>query len=143
MTTSGKQPLFSDDNRYVLAANGEIYNHREIRNKLKSKYLFKTNSDCEVILALFKEKGKSFLDDMNGIFAFAIYDTIENKYFIARDHLGIIPLYIGWDANGTFYVSSELKSLESNCVKLNYSLGHYLSSDEEGLKNGIPEIRIL
>ena len=133
--TSGKQPLFSDDNRYVLAANGEIYNHREIRNKLKSKYLFKTNSDCEVILALFKEKGKSFLDDMNGIFAFAIYDTIENKYFIARDHLGIILLYIGWDANGTFYVSSELKSLESNCVKIElFPPGHYLSSDEEGLK---------
>ena len=134
--TSGKQPLFSDDNRYVLAANGEIYNHREIRNKLKNKYIFKTNSDCEVILALFKEKQKNFIDEMNGIFAFAIYDTLEDKYFIARDHIGIIPLYIGWDKNGTFYVSSELKSLESNCEKIElFPPGHYLSSDEDGYKN--------
>ena len=134
--TSGKQPLFSDDNRYVLAANGEIYNHKELRKKLKNKYQFKTNSDCEVILALFKEKGKNFLDDMNGIFAFAIYDTIDDTYFIARDHIGIIPLYIGWDSNGTFYVSSELKSLESNCEKIElFPPGHYLSSNEEGFKN--------
>ena len=134
--TSGKQPLFSDDNRYILAANGEIYNHREIRKKLKNKYHFKTNSDCEVILALFKEKGKNFLDEMNGIFAFAIYDTVDNSYFIARDHIGIIPLYIGWDTNGTFYVSSELKSLESNCEKIElFPPGNYLSSDEKGFKN--------
>ena len=134
--TSGKQPLFSDDNRYILAANGEIYNHREIRKRFKNKYRFKTNSDCEVILALFKEKKKNFLDEMNGIFAFAIYDTLEDKYFIARDHIGIIPLYIGWDKNGTFYVSSELKSLESNCDKIElFPPGHYLSSDEDGFKN--------
>ena len=134
--TSGKQPLFSDDNRYILAANGEIYNHREIRKKLKNKYHFKTNSDCEVILALFKERGKNFLDDINGIFAFAIYDTVDDSYFIARDHIGIIPLYIGWDKNGTFYVSSELKSLESNCEKIElFPPGNYLSSDEDGFKN--------
>ena len=134
--TSGKQPLFSDDKRYILAANGEIYNHQEIRKKLKNKYHFKTNSDCEVILALFKERGKNFLDDINGIFAFAIYDTVDDSYFIARDHIGIIPLYIGWDKNGTFYVSSELKSLESNCEKIElFPPGNYLSSDEEGFKN--------
>ena len=134
--TSGKQPLFSDDNRYILAANGEIYNHRDIRKKLKNKYSFKTNSDCEVILALYKEKKKNFLDEMNGIFAFAIYDTIEDKYFIARDHIGIIPLYIGWDKKGTFYVSSELKSLESNCKKIElFPPGHYFSSDDDGYKS--------
>ena len=133
--TSGKQPLFSDDDRYILAANGEIYNHREIRKNLKNKYSFKTNSDCEVILALYKEKGKNFLDEMNGIFSFAIYDSIDDKYFIARDHIGIIPLYIGWDSKGTFYVSSELKSLESNCEKIElFPPGHYLSSDENGYK---------
>ncbi len=134
--TSGKQPLFSDDNRYILAANGEIYNHSDIRKKLKNKYSFKTNSDCEVILALYKEKKKNFLDEMNGIFAFAIYDTIEDKYFIARDHIGIIPLYIGWDKKGTFYVSSELKSLESNCKKIElFPPGHYFSSDDDGYKS--------
>ena len=133
--TSGKQPLFSDDDRYILAANGEIYNHREIRKNLKNKYSFKTNSDCEVILALYKEKGKNFLDEMNGIFSFAIYDSIDDKYFIARDHIGIVPLYIGWDSKGTFYVSSELKSLESNCEKIElFPPGHYLSSDENGYK---------
>tara|TARA_B100000575_G_scaffold147998_1_gene118074 strand:- start:11296 stop:12960 length:1665 start_codon:yes stop_codon:yes gene_type:complete len=133
---SGKQPLFSDDNRYILAANGEIYNHIDIRKNLKNKYSFKTNSDCEVILALFKEKKNNFLDEMNGIFAFAIYDTIEDKYFIARDHVGIIPLYVGWDKKGTFYVSSELKSLESNCEKIElFPPGHYLSSDDDGYKS--------
>ena len=133
---SGKQPLFSDDNRYILASNGEIYNHIDIRKNLKNKYSFKTNSDCEVILALFKEKKNNFLDEMNGIFAFAIYDTIEDKYFIARDHVGIIPLYVGWDKKGTFYVSSELKSLESNCEKIElFPPGHYLSSDDDGYKS--------
>ena len=133
---SGKQPLFSDDNRYILAANGEIYNHSDIRKNLKNQYSFKTNSDCEVILALFKEKKNNFLDEMNGIFAFAIYDTIEDKYFIARDHVGIIPLYVGWDKKGTFYVSSELKSLESNCEKIElFPPGHYLSSDDDGYKS--------
>jgi len=108
--TSGNQPLFSEDGRYVLAANGEIYNHKELRNQLGGKYSFATQSDCEVILALYQEKGAAFMDELNGIFGFAIYDTLEDTYFIARDHMGIIPLYMGWDADGTFYVASELKA---------------------------------
>jgi asparagine synthase (glutamine-hydrolysing) len=92
--TSGNQPLFSQDGRYVLAANGEIYNHKELRAQLDGKYNFTTQSDCEVILALYQEKGASFLDELNGIFGFAIYDTQEDTYFIARDHMGIIPLYM-------------------------------------------------
>ena len=94
--TSGKQPLFSDDNRYVLAANGEIYNHREIRENLKNKYCFKTNSDCEVILALYKEKGKNFLDEMNGIFSFAIYDSIDDEIFHCKRPHGIVPIHGGF-----------------------------------------------
>ncbi len=130
--TSGNQPLFSEDGRYVLAANGEIYNHKELRNQLGGKYSFATQSDCEVILALYQEKGAAFMDELNGIFGFAIYDTQEDTYFIARDHMGIIPLYMGWDADGTFYVASELKALEGVCTKIElFPPGHYyLSSDE-------------
>jgi asparagine synthase (glutamine-hydrolysing) len=130
--TSGNQPLFSEDGRYVLAANGEIYNHKELRNQLGGKYSFATQSDCEVILALYQEKGAAFMDELNGIFGFAIYDTLEDTYFIARDHMGIIPLYMGWDPDGTFYVASELKALEGVCTKIElFPPGHYyLSSDE-------------
>jgi len=128
---SGKQPLFSEDKKLVLAANGEIYNHRELRANLKGEYNFQTASDCEVILALYKERGVGFLDEMNGIFGFAIYDIENDEYFIARDHMGIIPLYIGWDENGTFYIASELKALEGFCTKIEtFPPGHYLSSKD-------------
>lgn len=128
---SGKQPLFSEDKSLVLAANGEIYNHRDLRKQFEGKYKFQTESDCEVILALYKEKGVHFIDEMNGIFGFAIYDVEKDEYFIARDHMGIIPLYIGWDQNGTFYVASELKALEGYCTKIQlFPPGHYMSSKD-------------
>lgn len=128
---SGKQPLLSDDKKLILAANGEIYNHREIRKQFDNKYNFQTGSDCEVILALYKKKGETFLDELNGIFGFAIYDVEKDEYFVARDHMGIIPLYIGWDENGTFYVASELKALEGVCTKIElFPPGHYLSSKD-------------
>jgi asparagine synthase (glutamine-hydrolysing) len=128
---SGKQPLFSEDKKLVLSANGEIYNHKTLRKQFEGKYNFQTKSDCEVILALYKEKGTSFLDEMNGIFAFALYDADKDEYFIARDHMGIIPLYMGWDANGTFYVASELKALEGVCTKIElFPPGHFLSSKD-------------
>ncbi|WP_296313075.1 asparagine synthase B [Winogradskyella sp. UBA3174] len=127
---SGKQPLFSSDKKLILAANGEIYNHKELRSQFPD-YDFQTESDCEVILALYKEKGHNFLDDMNGIFGFAIYDVEKDEYFIARDHMGIIPLYIGWDKHGTFYVASELKALEGICTKIElFPPGHYMSSKD-------------
>ena len=130
--TSGNQPLYSKDGRYVLAANGEIYNHQALRNQFEGKYDFATQSDCEVILALFQEKGPAFVDELNGIFGFALYDTQEDVYFVARDHMGIIPLYMGWDQHGTFYVASELKALEGVCTKIElFPPGHYyLSSDK-------------
>lgn len=128
---SGKQPLLSDDCKLILAANGEIYNHRELRKQFEGNYDFKTESDCEVILALYKEKGVDFIDDMNGIFGFAIYDAEKDEYFVARDHMGIIPLYIGWDQNGTFYVASELKALEGVCSKIElFPPGYYMSSKD-------------
>jgi asparagine synthase (glutamine-hydrolysing) len=128
---SGKQPLFSEDKKLILAANGEIYNHQELRKQFEGTYHFQTESDCEVILALYQKKGADFIDEMNGIFGFAIYDAENDEYFIARDHMGIIPLYIGWDANGTFYVASELKALEGVCTKIElFPPGHYLSSKD-------------
>jgi len=127
--TSGKQPLLSHDKKLILAANGEIYNHLELRKKLKAKYDFQTQSDCEIILALYKEKGVSFIDELNGIFGFALYDVTKNEFLIARDHMGIIPLYIGWDKNGTFYVASELKALEGVCSRIEiFPPGHYWHS---------------
>ncbi|PHS64055.1 MAG: asparagine synthase B [Flavobacterium sp.] len=133
--TSGKQPLFSEDKNLVLAANGEIYNHLELRKQFEGSYNFQTQSDCEVILALYKEKGVSFLDELNGIFGFAIYDVEKDEYFVARDHMGIIPLYMGWDENGTFYVASELKALEGICTKIElFPPGHYLHSSDGELK---------
>jgi asparagine synthase (glutamine-hydrolysing) len=102
-----------------------------LRKQFEGKYEFQTESDCEVILALYKEKGPHFLDEMNGIFGFAIYDVENDDYFIARDHIGIIPLYIGWDQHGTFYVASELKALEGYCTKIQlFPPGHYMSSTD-------------
>ena len=115
---SGKQPLYSKDGRYVLAANGEIYNHLELREKYAKNHDLLTDSDCEIIIALYHLKGKEFLNDLNGIFGFVLYDSFENKFLVARDHVGIIPLYVGWDKNNTMYVSSELKALEGKCQKI-------------------------
>ena len=129
--TSGKQPLISPSENLILAANGEIYNHRALRENCENEYAFKTKSDCEVILAMYQKYGKSFVKKLNGIFAFAIYDKDKNEYFIARDHMGIIPLYMGWDKNGTFYVASELKALEGVCTKIElFPPGHSLNSGD-------------
>jgi len=131
---SGKQPLISKDKNLILAANGEIYNHVALRKKLKTPFDFQTKSDCEIILALYQEKGIDFIDDLNGIFAFALYDAKSDSYLIARDHMGIIPLYQGWDKNGTYYVASELKALEGFCNKIEiFPPGHYYSSKEDKL----------
>ena len=134
--TSGKQPLLSKDKKLVLAANGEIYNHLELRQQFEDYYQFQTKSDCEVILALYKQKGASFLNELNGIFGFALYDNANDTYLIARDHMGIIPLYMGWDQDGTFYVASELKALEGVCLKIElFPPGHYLDSKVGEIKS--------
>jgi asparagine synthase (glutamine-hydrolysing) len=128
---SGKQPLFSKDGKLVLAVNGEIYNHLEIRERFEGKYEFLTKSDCEVILALYREKGKDFLEDLNGIFAFALYDIENDVFLIGRDHIGIIPLYQGWDDAGVYYVGSELKALEGHCTIIEEFLpGQYYYSPD-------------
>jgi len=128
---SGKQPLYSKDCNLILAVNGEIYNHQEIRKRYEDSYEFLTQSDCEVILPLYRDKGPSFIEDLSGIFAFALYDREKDCYFIARDHIGVIPLYIGWDTFGNFYVASELKALEGVCNKIQeFMPGHYLYSKD-------------
>ena len=132
---SGKQPLFSPDMKQVLAVNGEIYNHQEIRKRYADTYQFQTGSDCEVILALYRDKGIDFLEDLSGIFAFALYDAETDTFLIARDPIGVIPLYIGYDDDGKVYVSSELKALEGNCDRYEPFLpGHYYYSKEGKMK---------
>ena len=132
---SGGQPLYSPDRKHVLAVNGEIYNHQEIRKTYAGRYDFQTGSDCEVILALYRDKGIDFLEDLNGIFAFVLYDEEKNEFLIARDPIGVIPLYIGYDADGTVYVASELKALEGQCESYEPFLpGHYYWSGEPGMK---------
>jgi asparagine synthase (glutamine-hydrolysing) len=132
---SGRQPLYSKDRNLILAVNGEIYNHQEIRKRYENTYEFQTHSDCEVILPLYRDKGPAFLEEMNGIFAFALYDREKDCYFIARDHIGIVPLYMGWDQSGNFYVASELKALEGVCNKIEEFLpGHYLYSKDGVMK---------
>ena len=130
---SGGQPLYSPDRKQVLAVNGEIYNHQEIRKKYAGRYDFQTGSDCEVILALYRDKGIDFLEELNGIFAFVLYDEERDAFLIARDPIGVIPLYIGYDSDGTVYVASELKALEGQCERYEPFLpGHYLWSDDLG-----------
>ena len=132
---SGKQPLFSSDKKQVLAVNGEIYNHQDIRRRYAGKYQFQTGSDCEVILALYRDKGIDFLADLSGIFAFALYDAERDEFLIARDPIGVIPLYIGYDDDGKVYVASELKALEGQCDRYEPFLpGHYYWSREPGMK---------
>jgi asparagine synthase (glutamine-hydrolysing) len=155
---SGGQPLYSKDRKLILGVNGEIYNHREIREKTNENYEYMTKSDCEVILALYREKKEKFLDDLNGIFAFCLYDEDDDAYLIGRDHIGIIPLYMGWDIHGNFYVASELKALEGFCTKIQeFPPASYLYSkdgeikkwwirdwtDYENVKNNVTSIEAL
>ena len=132
---SGGQPLYSPDRKQVLAVNGEIYNHQEIRRRYAGRYEFQTGSDCEVILALYRDKGIGFLEDLSGIFAFVLYDEERDEFLIARDPIGVIPLYIGYDNDGTVYVASELKALEGQCEHYEPFLpGHYYWSKEPEMK---------
>jgi asparagine synthase (glutamine-hydrolysing) len=132
---SGGQPLYSPDKKTVLAVNGEIYNHRRIREQYAGKYEFQTGSDCEVIIALYRDKGIHFLEDLSGIFAFALYDEEKDEFLIARDPIGVIPLYIGKDQEGKLYIASELKALEGFCDEYEPFLpGHYFWSVEGEMK---------
>ena len=134
---SGKQPLVSDDGKIILAANGEIYNHKEIRKEFERKYNFQTGSDCEAIIPLYKKFRESgdftlMIEKLSGIFAFALYDSENDVYLVARDEIGVIPLYQGWDKAGRFYVASELKALEGECQTIEeFPNGHYFYSKDE------------
>ncbi|MUL17773.1 asparagine synthase B [Aliivibrio fischeri] len=128
---SGAQPLYSEDKKHILAVNGEIYNHKELREKYADNYTFQTDSDCEVILALYREKGTDLLEDLNGIFAFILYDEEKDEYLIGRDHIGIIPMYHGYDEHGNYYVASEMKALVPVCKSISeFPPGHFYSSKD-------------
>ena len=132
---NGAQPLYNPERTHVLAVNGEIYNHKELEKGLSVDFQFQTGSDCEVILAKYKEKGAAFLVEINGIFAFILYDAEQDAYLIGRDHIGIIPLYMGYDECGNFYVASEMKALTPVCKSVQeFPPGHYLWSKDGELK---------
>jgi asparagine synthase (glutamine-hydrolysing) len=129
---TGAQPLYSEDGKKVLAVNGEIYNHRELRASLPGDYAYKTESDCEVILPLYEQRGSEFLNELKGMFAFILYDEIEDSYLIARDPIGIIPLYYGFDDSQQLFVASEMKALSDVCTEVHeFPPGHYWQSNEE------------
>ena len=129
---NGAQPLFDTKTKRVLAVNGEIYNHKIVAENLKNDHNWQTNSDCEVLLYLYDEYGVDFLNDLDGIFGFCLYDQKNNEFFVARDHIGIIPLYIGWDVNGLTYVASEMKAIEEYCESLQeFPPGHYYLSSSK------------
>jgi asparagine synthase (glutamine-hydrolysing) len=128
---TGAQPLISSNSNQVLAVNGEIYNHKDLASKLATPYDFQTKSDCEIIIPLYQQEGVGFIDKLEGMFSFVLYDQENNTYLIARDHMGIIPLYTGFDEFGNFYVASEMKALVPVCKTVQeFPPGHYLSSTD-------------
>ncbi|RLQ16060.1 asparagine synthase B [Vibrio sp. SBT000027] len=128
---SGAQPLYSQDKKHILAVNGEIYNHKELRARYEDKYQFQTDSDCEVILALYQEMGADLLEELNGIFAFVLYDEEKDEYLVGRDHIGIIPLYQGYDEHGNYYIASEMKALVEVCKTISeFPPGSFYSSKD-------------
>ncbi|TLU68046.1 asparagine synthase B [Thalassotalea litorea] len=134
-TENGAQPLYNSNRNHVLAVNGEIYNHKQLEQELTSDYQFQTKSDCEVILPLYQEHGCDFIDQLQGMFAFVLYDVEKQRYLVARDHIGIIPLYTGVDEHGNFYVASEMKALVPVCKTVSeFPPGHYLDSTDGEIK---------
>ncbi len=128
----GAQPLVDLDTDRVLSVNGEIYNHILLRDKLKKKHSWQTKSDCEILLYLYDEYGPTFLDMLNGIFAFVLYDKKKQEYFVGRDHIGICPLYIGWDADDVVYFASEMKAIHDHCTRIEeFPRGHYYLGSEK------------
>lgn len=128
---SGAQPLLSPDGTQALAVNGEIYNHRELRAATEADYAYQTHSDCEVILPLYRKFGPDFLNQLEGMFAFVLWDDAAGRWLIGRDPIGIIPLYYGHDAHGNLFVGSELKSLAPVCKDAKeFPPGHYWQSGD-------------
>lgn len=157
---NGAQPLYNPEHTHILAVNGEIYNHKDLEANLTVDFKFQTGSDCECILALYKEKQEKFLDEINGIFAFILYDAENNCYLIGRDHIGIIPLYMGYDKAGHLYVASEMKALIGVCETVKeFPAGSYLYSKDgnheivkyykrdwmeyDNVKNNVSDINVL
>ncbi|WNC67171.1 asparagine synthase B [Thalassotalea nanhaiensis] len=134
-TENGAQPLYNQNRNNVLAVNGEIYNHKNLEANLNVDYAFQTKSDCEVILPLYEEFGVNFIDKLQGMFAFCLYNQEDNSYLIARDHMGIIPLYMGHDEHGNFVIASEMKALMPICKTVSeFPPGHYLDSNDGEIK---------
>jgi len=138
---SGDQPLFNESRDIVLGVNGEIYNHLELREKLEErapgKHKFLTKSDCECLLHLYAEDGVDFLskNEVCGMYAFCLWDLKKEIFIIARDTVGIIPLYQGWGTDGSVHVASELKALHKACQRYEeFPPGHVYDSKSDTKK---------
>ena len=108
LTTAANQPMFSHNNRYVMVFNGEVYNFKELSSQVRVKndsFYYKTNSDTEVVIEAFNKWGVDFVNRLNGMFAIAIYDTVEGHLFLYRDRIGIKPLYYYWDGENFLFAS--------------------------------------
>ncbi|KAF8679166.1 hypothetical protein HU200_045932 [Digitaria exilis] len=129
---SGDQPLYNEDQSVVVAVNGEIYNHKLLRDRLSAAgHSFRTGSDCEVIAHLYEEHGEGFVDMLDGVFSFVLVDTRHgsSSFMAARDAIGVTPLYIGWGIDGTVWISSEMKALHDECEHFDiFPPGHLYSS---------------
>jgi asparagine synthase (glutamine-hydrolysing) len=106
----GGQPLYSEDEQVVVVVNGEIYNHRALRERLKTRHKFRTRVDGEVLVHLYEERGLEFVDELSGMFAFALHDRARRRLVLGRDRPGLKPLYYEWH-DGVLRFASELKSL--------------------------------
>ncbi|MBA0743485.1 hypothetical protein Gogos_006155 [Gossypium gossypioides] len=132
--TSGDQPLYNEDKTVVVTVNGEIYNHKQLREKLNS-HQFRTGSDCEVIAHLYEEYGEDFVDMLDGMFSFVLLDTRDKSFIAARDATGITPLYIGWGLDGSVWFASEMKALSDDCEQfMSFLPGHIYSSKQGALR---------
>ena len=129
---TGAQPILSESGRQALAVNGEVYNHQDIRSQFAGKYRFRTESDCEVFLPLYLQHGTDFLDRLSGMYAFCLYDEDKDFWMMARDPIGIMPLYYGHDRHGQLFVASEMKALMDVCNQVHeFPPGHYWCSNED------------
>jgi len=145
---SGAQPITNNSGDTALSVNGEIYNHLELRKQLEKEVegiVFTTDSDCEVLLHLYKHYGPDFLSKVyvNGMFSFVLYDSAKDEYLVARDPFGIIPLYMGYAGDGTTWFCSELKGLQKNCDHIEvFPPGHYLVGSSLKKQDPHPEPKL-
>jgi asparagine synthase (glutamine-hydrolysing) len=118
---SGDQPLYNEDRQIAITVNREIYKHKKLREQLNS-HKFQTGSDCEIVAHLYEDYGEDFVNMLDGIFSFILFDTHDQSFIAARDAFGITPLYIGWGLDGSVWFAPSFHSLHHYQVHANSCL---------------------